>query len=144
MYFYKVKIESGEKSIDINDDTKNHFINEVNIIFDTIGDDSREKSTAMIARIDIKGNIERDINNQLKEIFDWSKDFKKSSTYRKVTIEVYDDEENILRTYSFGNMFVRDYKECYNNNEKGDKGGTFELNLSQLERSFDSAEVFLG
>lgn len=144
MYYYELTIKSSDKEIEIIDDKNHNHINSVEVKFYTAEEISRGKSNAMAASILVKGNINREINKQLKDIFDWSKDFKMSTTYRNVLIVVKDDEDTVSRTYDFKQMFVTGYRECYNSDAASDKGGEFELLMMQQERNFDSAEVLLA
>ena len=141
MNYYELKITSGDNVIEIIDNKSNNLIDIVEIELDTVDNNTRTKSNAMLARVRVVGKVSKTISKQLQGIFEWSKDFS-DNTYRKVDITIMDNSEAVLKSFGFDKMFVRDYSEKYGTSD-GDQNGTFELLLSQSDRNFDSAEVFL-
>ena len=149
--FYTLKVEwdDGDKSVvigneDNEDDSEKKVITKVIVHMDTIDDDTNTKSGQMLARVQIEGKIPKDEKNnkiyeKLADFFAWSID-NKSTTYRKVTIKVNDNEGKKLREYVFENMFVRDYQENYDSTA-GDKDGIFKIDLTQRENELHTINV---
>ncbi len=140
---FQVVIEKeGVAPIEIGKD-HDEKIRKVIVRLDTLQDDSLDKSGSMLSKIEIRGDINDEINEKLLSIFDWAKDFNKKTTYRKVTIKII-EEELLLRTYEIDNVFVVDYFEEYVNEAGDDKGGNFILKLSQKENELKTAKTFAG
>ena len=149
--FYTLKVEwdDGDKSIIIGNeentnDAENSVINKVIIHMDTIDDDTNTKSGQMLARVQIEGKIPKDqklkkIYEKLADFFAWSID-NNSTTYRKVTIKVNNNDGEKLREYVFENLFVRDYQEIYDSTS-GDKDGIFKIDLTQRENELHTINV---
>ncbi|AXL20740.1 hypothetical protein [Megasphaera stantonii] len=126
-------IEFG-KTMDGDKDEK-QIITEVNISFDTTDDDVRQKSNSMLAKLKICGEIKPEITDKLIAVFNWTRDPNQDQWYRTVEIEIKSSENNVVRSYKFEKMFVVDYIEHY---EKEDKKCTFELELTQKENYLDN------
>lgn len=150
-YILKVEWDEGDNVIEIGGvKEEKPVITSAEVWLDTIDDDTSKKSKAMLARVNIKGKFlsgseAPKLKEKLREMFLWAMDFKMSTTYRKVTLTVKEDEETVFRTYEFDKIFVRDYKEIFKNSDEegsdGDKGGTFELDLTQQDNQLDTIEV---
>ena len=150
-YILKVEWDEGDNVIEIGGvKEEKPVITSAEVWLDTIDDDTSKKSKAMLARVNIKGKFlsgseAPKLKEKLRDIFLWAMDFKMSTTYRKVTLTVKEDEETVFRTYEFDKIFVRDYKEIFKNSDEegsdGDKGGTFELDLTQQDNQLDTIEV---
>ena len=149
-YTLKIEWDDGEQSIEIGASKEEQaVITDAEVMLDTIDDTTRNKSKAMLAKINVKGQIIGKkipkLKDSLRDIFLWATDFSVDTTYRKVTLTVKEDEATVLRTYEIENMFVRDYKETYRNSDEkggqGDKGGMFELDLTQQENDLDKIVV---
>ncbi len=141
---YAIKIESTEcDPIAIGDpeETENqNLITSVDVFIDTIDDDVRQKASGMLARVTIKGNIDDKIQDQLIELFNWSKELSGDKWYRDLEIKALDGG-TVKRTYVFPKMFVVDYKELYRvtGSQQVD---TFELYLTQKENNFKSIKTY--
>lgn len=143
--FYAVTIEdkAGE-TINIG---KEGVSNEKNIIMgidikiDTIDDDVRNKSVAMLAKVVIRGEIKSEINDELKQIFQWAYESSEEKWYRTIKILVKSSEGNILRTYILKNVFVVDYKEFYKTDGTNEKS-VFELFLTQQENNLNTIDTY--
>ena len=149
-YILKIEWDDGEQSIEIGATKEEQVvITDAEVMLDTIDNTTRNKSKAMLAKINVKGQIIGQkipkLKDSLRGIFLWATDFSISTTYRKVTLTVKEDDTTVLRTYEIENMFVRDYKETYRNSDEqggqGDKGGMFELDLTQQENDLDKILV---
>ena len=145
-YILKIEWDDGEQSVEIGaTQEEKTVITDAEVMLDTIDNTTRNKSKAVLAKINVKGQIigkkAPKLKDSLRGIFLWATDFSVSTTYRKVTLTVMEDDEIVLRTYEIENMFVRDYRETYRNSDQqggqGDKGGMFELNLTQQENDLD-------
>ena len=130
-YILKIEWDDGEQSIEIGATNEEQVvITDAEVMLDTIDNITRNKSKAMLAKINVKGQIIGQkipkLKDSLRGIFLWATDFSIRTTYRKVTLTVKEDETTVLRTYEIENMFVRDYKETYRNSDEqggqGDKG----------------------
>lgn len=151
-YILKIEWDDGEQSIEIGaSKDEQAVITDAEVMLDTIDNTTRNKSKAVLAKINVKGQIIgkgqgiTKLKDSLRDIFLWATDFSVDTTYRKVTLTVKEDEANVLRTYEIENMFVRDYRETYRNSVEeggqGDKGGMFELNLTQRENNLTTILV---
>lgn len=150
IYTLKIEWDDGEKTIEIGATKEEQVvITDAEVMLDTVDDYTRNKSKAMLAKISVKGQIlgtkAPKLKESLRDIFLWATDFEVDTTYRKVTLTVKESSNNVLRTYEIENMFVSDYKEKYRNSDEkggqGDKGGIFELYLTQQENDLDKILV---
>ena len=124
-----------------------NFLTDVNIYLNSKDDKKKEQSPAMLAKIEIFGEISnsKDKENNpkplYKALFDWAKALNKSQWYRTVDIEIKEDGENeeTFRKYHFEKVFVIDYKEFYG---KSQDGNFFQLYLKQLENNFKYIEAY--
>lgn len=119
-----------------NDDS----VKSVKVEIDTLDNNVSQKSSAMLARITIKGEITENNSGELTKIFEWSKDFKKATTYRKIKIESQALEDSPTRIYELDQVFVCDYSESFGVTKEGADGGTqrpeFELKLTQFQNNW--------
>lgn len=120
-------------------------VKSVSIDIDTLDDNVSQKSSAMLARVTIKGAITSDNHEELKKIFEWSKDFKKASTYRQIQIESQMLTDDDVRKYVLDQVFVCDYKESFGVSKEGVDGGEkrpeFELKLTQFQNNWDGVII---
>lgn len=141
---YAIKITSeGGDTIEIGDASavnNQDLIKSVDIFFDTIDDDVRQKASGMLAKITIGGKIDIGIQSELMKIFEWSKALESDKWYRDLEIVIYEGGTTV-RNYIIPSVFVVDYKEMYrvsgtNANDE------FELKLTQKQNNFDKIETF--
>lgn len=141
MSFFEIEISGGEKPIKLDKD-----ITRVEVKMDTINDNVLTKSNGMLARVKINGKFDEKKSEQYINLFKWAKDFNSKTQYRSVKISVKEgDDENgaVYRSYEFGQMFVVDYKESYSDNSSNESQyGSFELDLTQKDNSWDKVETF--
>ena len=140
---YAIKITGEGDTIEIgNAEVVNsqNLISGVDIFFDTIDNDVRQKATGMLAKITIYGKIDESIQEELIKIFNWSKELNGNAWYRDLEIKIYEGGET-KRNYIFPNMFVLDYKEIYRVSGSN-ANDTFELYLTQKENNFDKIDTF--
>ena len=69
MIYYELKIESGDNTIEINEENTIYF---AEVILDTLNNDTQKKSNALLARMTLQGNIESSINDSLIKISEWA------------------------------------------------------------------------
>lgn len=140
MIYYALKIESaGGDPIEIAEE---NMITSAEITFDTINDNTQKKSNAILAKMTLCGKIAKEINDSLIKISEWARDLKNETTYRKVTLTIYEDEDNTtLRIYELPDMFVCDYKETYKSASENDNY-TFELKLTQRENRLKEVKTY--
>ena len=143
MIYYELKIESkasGEISI-----TKDDIITSAEVMFDTLNNDTKTKSNAILARMTICGNIykgkDTTANDEAIKLSEWARDLKNETTYRNVTLKVKTDATSVLRIYKIPDMFVCDYKESFKSADKND-AYTFELKLTQSESKLKDIKVY--
>lgn len=101
--------------VEINDivfeETNETFgINGVKFIFDS-PDDTKEKNFGATVGLVLSGEINEKNKNNTLELGKWALCEKGEDIYRKVKVQVIDNEDNILREYKFSAMFVVDYRE---------------------------------
>ena len=139
---YELKIESSGESIEI---VEKNMITSAEIMFDTINNDTKAKSNAILARLTICGKIysgkDGDITDKMVKISNWSRDLNEETTYRNVNFTVKSDGGAELRTYEIPDMFVCDYKEIYKSDENKDTT-TFELKLTQSANKLSEIKTY--
>ena len=142
MIYYELKVESSEGEIVIDAEK---MITSAEVMFDTINNDTKTKSNAILARMTICGNItngkDTSINEQAIKLSEWARDLKNDTTYRNVTLTVKTDESSILRIYEIPDMFVCDYKESFKSSDTND-AYTFELKLTQSENKLKEIKTY--
>ena len=142
MIYYELKVESDEGEIVID---KEKMITSAEVMFDTINNDTKTKSNAILARMTICGNItngkDTSVNEQAIKLSEWARDLKNDTTYRNVTLTVKTDEFTILRIYEIPDMFVCDYKESFKSSDVND-AYTFELKLTQSENKLKEIKTY--
>lgn len=122
-------------------------IESVDIFFDTVDNDVREKSSSMLAKIVIKGKISKaaGLTKKLRKISEWAHDCSSETMYRDICIAVKETATSFQVVYVFKKVFVVDYKEIYEcdgiggSNSKAQDG--FELRLTQLENNLHKIDV---
>lgn len=133
-------IELGKE---VADSEQGNSITNVNIYLDTVDNNSRQKSLAMLAKVEIHGKIlceSTESKPNCKALFDWAKSLEKSQWYREVVVEIKTDNNTTFRTYRFEKMFVIDYKEFYSPVSTNE--GHFELYLTQKENNLKTIETY--
>lgn len=137
MSFFKVTITGGDNPIEMTEQITN-----AEVFMDTINDNVENKSSGMLAKLTLKGKIREKDSAIFIDLFNWSKDFRGKTQYRKVEMTVGSAEDTIYRRYEFGKMFVVDYKEIYVSDKNQNQTGEFELNLTQQDDNWDSVDSF--
>lgn len=139
MSFFKLEITGGENPITLNSN-----IFSAKIWFDTIDDKVLTKSSGVLAKIEIKGRIDEENPEPYLEMFNWAKDFKTKTLYRKVDLKVYSgtDDADLYRHYEYGKMFVVDYQETYAASQDQEQNGSFTLLLTQKDGNWDDVLSF--
>ena len=151
IYSVKITSEDGE-IIEIGKDgveEESSLITDLTVHLDTIDNDSRQKSQAMLAKIILKGSIDEIIKNETRQLFNWAKSLEKSKWYRSLVITVREDMgSQPFRTYQFENVFVVDYLEIYKTESALSESSSdadkdhFELYLTQKEGNFKTIESY--
>ena len=145
------KIEENLSKIDpVSTMVENGFdaekiITSAEVMFDTINDDTKTKSDAILARMTITGNIttgkDTSINDQAIKLSEWARDLNEETTYRNVTLTVKTSTTNVFRIYQIPDMFVCDYKESFKSSDTND-AYAFELKLTQSENKLKFQKPF--
>ena len=139
MIYYALKIESSEDAIEI---IEKNMITSAEVTFDTINTNTQKKSNAILAKMTVCGKIAKEINDSLIKISEWARDLQDDTTYRKVTLTIFEDNKGkVLRIYEVPDMFVLNYKESYKG-ASDDDTYTFELKLTQRENRLDEIKTY--
>ena len=143
---YEVKIEDqdGEEVIYIGNpenEGESKKITSLIVELDTINDQSRQKSNAMLAKIEIVGLLDSSIREEIRKLFIWAKELNEEKWYRNIEIKVKTSNENVDRIYNFENVFILDYSEVYTD-EADNKKDYFKVKLTQKENNFKKIATF--
>jgi len=156
MYGFKIAIATRDKApedlitigtdivAEMRDDEssfdESSIIQSVDIFFDTTDDDVKSKSGSMLAKVEIKGNIEQApaLMKKFRKLGEWARDRSADNAYRDICIAVKSAEDSFQVVYTLKNVFVVDYKEGYKKKEGDDH---FELRLTQRENNMDKIEI---
>lgn len=145
IFSIKITSEDGEV-IEIGKDSKEEekdLIKDIVLHMDTVNEDSRNKSNAMLAKIQIIGAIDPEIADELLNLFNWSKDLEEKKWYRNIEIKVKTSMGSVFRTYVFPKVFIVDYLEFYTTESDTNKMvDQFQLYLTQKENNFKNIEAF--
>lgn len=145
IFSIKITSEDGEV-IEIGKDGKEEekdLIKDIVLHMDTVNEDSRNKSNAMLAKIQIIGAIDPEIADELLNLFNWSKDLEEKKWYRNIEIKVKTSMGSVFRTYVFPKVFIVDYLEFYTTESDTNKMvDQFQLYLTQKENNFKNIEAF--
>ena len=143
---YEVKIEDqdGEEVIYIGNpenEGESQKITSLIVELDTINDQSRQKSNAMLAKIEIVGLLDSSIKGEIIKLFNWAKEQNAEKWYRNIEIKVKTSNEDVDRIYNFENVFILDYSEVYTD-EADNKKDYFKVKLTQKENNFKKIATF--
>ena len=91
----------------------------------------RKKSKDVQVTVEMQGLITAEVNQQMKELADWVRDFNMEETYRRVEIEAIDEDGSKKKMqYILEKMFAINFD--YENRSYDDDGvGMFTLSLMQ-------------
>lgn len=143
---YEVKIEDqdGEEVIYIGNpenEGEGKMITSLVVELDTINDQSRQKSNAMLAKLEIVGLLDSSIKGEIIKLFNWAKEQNEEKWYRNIEIKVKTSNDNVDRIYNFENVFILDYSEVYTD-EADNKKDYFKVKLTQKENNFKKIATF--
>lgn len=144
LYTVKITSSDGKDVIQIGkfaeeDKDEISIISGINVMLDTVDENVRQKSNAMLAKLTIYGEIRLEVTDKLIDLYNWARNPNQNKWYRTVEIEIKSSGEDVVRRYIFEKMFVVDYKETY---DKEDNNCQFELVLTQKENNLDNIETF--
>lgn len=142
--FYEVKIEDqdGEEVIAINETESGQYITGLVVELDTINDQARQKSSAMLAKIEIIGRLRESIKTEIIKLFNWAKEKNDEKWYRNIEIKIKKSEDNVIRVYNFENVFILDYKEVYKPDSEEGSLDYFTVNITQKENNLTKIATF--
>ena len=142
--FYEVKIEDqdGEEVIAINETESGQYITGLVVELDTINDQARQKSSAMLAKIEIIGRLRESIKTEIIKLFNWAKEKNDEKWYRNIEIKIKKSEDNVIRVYNFENVFILDYKEVYKPDDEEGSLDYFTVNITQKENNLTKIATF--
>ena len=145
LFSIKITSEDGEV-IEIGKDgveEEKDLIKDITLHMDTVNEDSRNKSNAMLAKIQIIGAIDKQIGDELLNLFNWSKELEEKKWYRTIEIKVKSSMSSVFRTYIFPKVFIVDYLEFYQTESETNRMvDQFQLSLNQKENTFKNIEAF--
>ena len=86
LFSVKITSEDGEIIEIGKDDVENekNLIQDIEIHMDTVNNDVRQKSNAMLAKIKIHGSMKPIIKDELLKLFNWSKALTQDKWYRTI------------------------------------------------------------
>ena len=142
--FYEVKIEDqdGEEVIAINETEGGQYITGIIVELDTINNQARQKSSAMLAKIEIVGRLRESIKTEIIKLFNWAKEKNDEKWYRNIEIKIKKSEDNVIRVYNFENVFILDYKEVYTPDYDEETFDYFTVNITQKENNLTKIATF--
>ena len=142
--FYEVKIEDqdGEEVIAINETEGGQYITGLIVELDTINNQARQKSSAMLAKIEIVGRLRESIKTEIIKLFNWAKEKNDEKWYRNIEIKIKKSEDNVIRVYNFENVFILDYKEVYKPDDEEGSLDYFTVNITQKENNLTKIATF--
>jgi|GEM_PF-5940031 hypothetical protein len=116
------------------------IIESVDILFDTIDNDVRQKSSSMLTKIVIKGKILKApaLTKKLRKLSEWARDSSSETAYRDICIAVKEGATSFQVVYTLKKVFVVDYQEVY---ALVENASSFELHLTQREDSLNEINV---
>ena len=142
--FYEVKIEDqdGEEVIVITETEGGQYITGLIVELDTINNQARQKSSAMLAKIEIVGRLRESIKTEIIKLFNWAKEKNDEKWYRNIEIKIKKSEDNVIRVYNFENVFILDYKEVYKPDSEEGSLDYFTVNITQQENNLTKIATF--
>ncbi|BDA10612.1 hypothetical protein E0L01_02560 [Megamonas funiformis] len=147
LYTMTITTKDGSEVIEIGklqEDNKDErtVITGIEFNIDTIDDNVRNKSNAVLAKIKICGELKDFLTERLMKIFKWSCEYDEEKWYRTIEIEVKTSNGKVIRTYIFTDVFVVDYKEIYKADGNNAESSRFELYLTQKENNLNKIDTF--
>ena len=142
--FYEVKIEDqdGEEVIVITETEGGQYITGLIVELDTINNQARQKSSAMLATIEIVGRLREPIKTEIIKLIKWAKEKNSEKWYRNIEIKIKESEDNVIRVYNFENVFILDYKEVYKPDDEEGSLDYFTVNITQKENNLTKIATF--
>lgn len=145
MFFYvKVKGKSGipdividgrdKKGDDDNDNTIKAYIERIVVNIDTVQENAKNHASDIRNKVEIELLIKKETKDTCKQFMDWSLMTSGGDLYRTVHIDVYDDKNDIIRSFDLQEMFVEDCLEKYSKIKDTDDEitGVFTIKLIQM------------
>ena len=139
---YKLCIESDSGKIDI---TNPEIIKKVSIKISQNDKFANDRSDQLFGDLVIQGLLNDKSQNETKEIFEWSMKTDKSSVYKTVSVQVFNQQE-LLRDYYLKDMYCVSYEEIFDeyhgeSGEMSDSIGSFILVMKQRKGSIETIKV---
>lgn len=114
------------------------IIESVDIFFNTIDNNAKNKSSGMQAKIEIKGKIPAlpELMRTFLKLSEWARDDTYDTQNRNICIGIKAKDDKFQVVYSIKNVFVVNYREIYSKD-----GDRYELYLTQEEGNMDKIEI---
>ena len=137
---YIFKAKSDSETIQLETGGNKKLIENIKITTDTVEENTNDRSSNILYRVELKGTINWDTRETCKKFMDWSLASNKKDIYREVSISIYEDiNENPIRDFKIPNMFCEDYIENFNCEKENIY---FELKLIQKTGCLNDIENF--
>lgn len=137
---YKLCIEGENGKINITDP---NVIKKITIKVFQNDKSSNDRSDQLFGELTIRGLLNDKSQNETKELFEWSKKTDKANVYKTVSIQVYNQGEQ-LRDYYLKDMYCTSYEEVFDeylSSQNADSIGSFVLEMKQRKGSIDTIVV---
>ena len=142
--YCKLCIEGENGKIDITD---KNVIKKIDVKVFQNDKSANDRSEQLFAEVMVQGVLNEKSQKETCEIFEWSKKTDKANVYRKVSIQVYKQEE-LLRDYYLKDMYCASYREIFNeyiendgSEAESESEGSFILEMKQRKGSIDTIVV---
>lgn len=118
-YYIKITSETGKEiEIDARNNTDiQKFLKSVVICVDTVDDNVSNRASNVLNRVNVTLDIDSTTKAICKDLMDWALASSGEDVYRLVHIDVYDDKEQVIRSFDIQKMFVEDYQEAFINGQ---------------------------
>lgn len=137
MFFYiKITADEGsgqEITMDGRDKAEKSIageIKEVKVFIDTVNENSSERASDILNKVEIKLAITENTNKICKDLMAWALEASGEDIYRNVRIDIR-NEKGVIRSFDLSHMFVEDYYEVYEKGKSDNDAGEFTLKLIQ-------------
>ena len=131
---YSIKI-SGTSGIDTTkSDGFRDCVEYLQIMSDTIEEYARERTTAVLFKVELRFKINAETKKFARELFEWSKLIDSADIYRDFEVEIKDSSHALLRRVVIKSMFVEDYSETFNEIGNSDGKAHFFATLKLIQK----------
>lgn len=138
--FYYIKITANDGKEIVMNGLENQgitsYMNGVKLWIDTINENVSERSADILNKVEIRLAIVGKTKKICRDLMEWSLQPSGNAIYRTVHIDIFDSQNNIIRSFDLKKMFVEDYIETFDKGD-GNDGGEAVLKLIQAANNSD-------